>query len=65
MMTVNDNGEGLMIPFMRCGDFLYCQQPDGEYQICERGFGIVQSLGYDEPSEEFEKELENMGFINL
>lgn len=65
MTTINDNGEGLMIPIMQCGDFLYCQQSDGEYQICERGVGVVQSLGYDEPSKEFEKELEEIGFINL
>ena len=65
MATINDNGEGLMIPIMQCGDFLYCQQSDGEYQICERGIGVVQSLGYDEPSEAFEKELEEMGFVNL
>lgn len=65
MATINDNGEGLMIPIMQCGDLLYCQQSDGEYQICERGIGVIQSLGYDEPSEEFEKELEKMGFINL
>ena len=65
MATINDNGEGLMIPIMQCGDLLCCQQSDGEHQICERGIGVVQSLGYDEPSEEFEKELEKRGFINL
>lgn len=34
-------------------------------QVFKRGIGVVQSLGYDEPSEAFEKELEKMGFINL
>lgn len=65
MTTINDNGEGLMNPIMRCGDLLYCQQPDGEYQICEKGIGVVQSLGYDEPSKDFIKGLEEIGFINL
>ena len=65
MATINDNGEGLMIPIMQWGDLLYCQQSDGAYQICESGIGVVQSPGYDEPSEAFEKELEKMGFINL
>lgn len=62
MTTINDNGEGLMNPIMQCGDLLYCQQSDGEYQICERGIGVVQSLGYDDPSDEFEAELKKMGF---
>ena len=65
MATINDDGEGLIIAIMQSCDLLACHQSDGEYQICERGIGVVQSLGYDEPSEEFEKELEKMGFINL
>lgn len=65
MTAISDNGQGLMVPIMQCRDLLYCQQSDGEYQICERGIGVVQSLGYDEPSEEFEQELTELGFVEL
>ena len=65
MAVINDDGQGLLDPIMRCGDLLYCQQSDGEYTICEKDVGIVQTLGYDEPSEEFKKGLEKLGFINV
>lgn len=65
MAVINDDGQGLLNPIMRCGDLLYCQQADGEYTICEKDFGVVETLGYDEPSAEFLEELKDMGFVNV
>lgn len=62
---INDDGQGLLNPIMQCGDLLYCQQSDGEYTICERGFGVVESLGYDEPSEEMVQGLKDLGFEEI
>lgn len=62
MATISDDGQGIMRPIMRNGDLLFCQQPDGEYTICEKGVGIIETLGYEDPSEEFYNQLSEQGF---
>lgn len=64
-MTISDDGQGLLNPIMRCGDLLFCQQPDGEYTICEKDIGIIETMGYDDPTEEFYDQLSEMGFEKI
>lgn len=65
MAVISDDGQGLLNPILQCRDLLYCQQPDGEYTICEKGVGVVETFGYNEPSEEVIASLKEMGFREI